>query len=118
MVVFKYPRGVSFAKTCACENGGFLRRQLVICGSKGTIEIKPLEVSAEGGQYTTMRETYHSDWHTPGHVTHTDLFNRYDAMMENFAELVMGKKDNPYTYAYEYGLYKLLLRACGKEWAE
>ena len=118
MVVFKYPNGISFAKTCAYENGGFLRRQLVICGSKGTIEIKPLEVSAEGGQYTLMNEACQSDWHTPGNVTKTDIYDRYDAMMRNFAELVMGKKENPYTYAYEYSLYKLLLRACGKELAE
>jgi predicted dehydrogenase len=115
MVAFRYPNGISFAKTCACENGGFLRRQLVICGSKGTIEIKPFEVSAEGGQYTVMNETYHSNWNAPGNMTKTGIYDRYDAMMKNFAELVMGKKDNPYTYAYEYGLYKLLLRACGKE---
>ena len=43
MAVFKYPNGVSFAKTCDVERGGFLRRQLVICGEKGTIEIKPFE---------------------------------------------------------------------------
>lgn len=36
MAVLKYPHGVSFAKTCAAEPGGFMRRQLVICGTKGT----------------------------------------------------------------------------------
>ena len=42
MAVFEYKNGVSFAKTCDVERGSFLRRQLVICGEKGTIEIKPL----------------------------------------------------------------------------
>ena len=43
MAVFKYKNGCSFAKTSATEGCGFLRRQLVISGSKGTIEINPIE---------------------------------------------------------------------------
>ncbi len=42
MAVLKYPQGVSFAKTCAAEPGGFLRRQLVVCGSKGPCSSCPL----------------------------------------------------------------------------
>jgi len=34
MVAFKYKNGVSFAKACDAELGGFLRRQIVICGEK------------------------------------------------------------------------------------
>ena len=43
MVVYRYKNGISFAKSCAKECGGYMRRQLVVCGSKGTFEIKPLE---------------------------------------------------------------------------
>ena len=54
--LFQYKDGVSFAKTCAAEVNGFERRQLVICGSKGTVEIKPLEkypvVNPTGAQNT------------------------------------------------------------------
>jgi predicted dehydrogenase len=117
MVVFQYQDGVSFAKTCASEHGGFLRRQLVICGEKGTIEIKPLEVSAQGGQYTVTNECYAIDekkWSDPWNTTQTDIYDRYDDMMKNFAEIVRGK-ENAYPYDYELNLYKLLLRACGKE---
>lgn len=110
MVVFKYKNGVSFAKTCANENGGVLRRQLVICGTKGTIEIKPLEVPADGGQYTVMNEVYSAEWDT----SKSEVYDRYDGMMRNFAEMVRGK-ENPYSYDYELGLYKLILRSCGKE---
>ena len=114
MVVFKYKNGVSFAKTCDTERGGFLRRQLVICGEKGTIEIKPLEVIAQGGQYTVMSETYSNEWNKEWDTTKTEVYDRYDDMMCNFAEMVRGKK-NPYSYDYELGLYKLILRSCGKE---
>ena len=114
MVVFKYKNGVSFAKTCANENGGFLRRQLVICGTKGTIEIKPLEVLAEGGLYTVMNEAYSTEWHKEWDTTKSEVHDRYDDMMHNFAEMVRGK-ENRYSHDYELGLYKLILRSCGKE---
>ena len=114
MVVFKYKSGVSFAKTCANENGGFLRRQLVICGTKGTIEIKPLEVSADGGLYTVMNEAYSTEWHKEWDTSKSEVYDRYDDMMRNFAEMVRGK-ENPYSYDYEMSLYKLILRSCGKE---
>ena len=115
MAVFKYPNGVSFAKTCACEAGGYLRRQLVICGSRGTIEIKPLEVSKGGSTvYTVSGENYSADWNTPWSVSETEPFDRYDAMMRNFAEMVRGK-ENPYSYDYELNLYRLILKACGKD---
>jgi predicted dehydrogenase len=115
MAVFKYPNGVSFAKTCASEYGGYLRRQLVVAGEKGTVEIKPLEVSEPSGlMYTVMGEAYDADWYTPWNVKKSELYDRYDDMMRNFAELVRGK-ENPYSYDYELSLYKLILRACGKE---
>ncbi len=113
MVVFRYKNGVSFAKTSANETGGFLRRQLVVCGTKGTIEIKPLEVLTTGGQYTVSTETYNPDWHKPGTVSQSEVHDRYDSMMKNFAEIVRGK-ENPYPYDYELNLYKLLLKACGE----
>ncbi len=86
---------LAFVKTCAAEPGGFMRRQLVICGEKGTIEIYPLEAYAGDKAIgrrdisTTMRQVnsltdengYHSVWNDVGESKKTELFNRYDAMM-------------------------------------
>lgn len=118
MAVLKYPNGVSFVKTCDNECGGMIRRQLVISGEKGTIEIKPLEVPISGkGQYTAVAESYDDsglNWGAPWSTRQTDLFDRYDGMMKNFAELVRGK-ENPYSYDYEIKLHELLLKCCGKD---
>ena len=114
MVIFKYPLGISFAKTSAGEFGGFWRRRLIICGEKGTIEINPLEVQAEGGIYAVSNESYSYKWHEPIVENQSEVFDRYDSMMQNFAELVRGK-ENPYSYDYELNLYKLILRSCGEE---
>ena len=68
MAVFKYKNGVSFVKSTAVEPGGFERRQLVVCGTKGTVEIKPLEWldlechSIIQALTTSVREAYDNDW--------------------------------------------------------
>ena len=120
MAVLRYPHGISFAKTCANEAGGFARRQLVICGTKGTLELKPLEsfvTNPTDGRNTCtdMRETYADEgWCTFGKQKQSEPFNRYDSMMRHFAEVANGK-ENPYSYDYERAVYRLLLKACGKE---
>ena len=116
MAVFKYDDGVSFAKTCDDECGGFLRRQLVIAGEKGTIEIRPLEDVEETGKrfhnFTSSKEVYGDEWVARGENKRSESFHRYEAMMRNFAEMIRGK-ENPYTYDYELGLYRLIMKACG-----
>ena len=114
MAVFKYKNGVSFAKTNGSEYGGFLRRQLVICGERGSIEIKPLEVIADNGVYTVLNDYCTDSWTDPWRTEKTEVYPRYDVMMKNFAELICGK-ENPYSYDYELNLYKLILKACGNE---
>ena len=114
MAVLKYKNGVSFAKTCAMELGGFERRQLVVTGSKGTVELRPLEMYGNfRGQYTGIRKATSEVWVDPGYRTATKPQNRYDSMMDSFAQMVRGEKENPYTYDYELNLYKLVLRCCG-----
>lgn len=114
MAVFKYPNGVSFVKTCDVERGGFERRQLVICGENGTIEIRPLEAIVQGGQITRSREVYDLEWYKPHPEEQSKTYDRYIDMIRNFAEMIRGK-ENPYSYDYELGLYELILKACGKE---
>jgi predicted dehydrogenase len=112
MAIFEYDRGVSFAKTCAVERGGFARRQLVVTGTEGTVEIKPFEMSAPGGIWTGKIEFFSDAWADRGVYTETAVFDRYDAMMNGFGRMVRGEIENPYTYDYELGLYRTVLRAC------
>lgn len=115
MAVFEYENGVSFVKTNANEIGGFNRRQLVVTGTKGTIEIKPFEVCTDDGQYTVMKKYEDSDWHTKGESIKTDIYDRYDDMMSSFAQMVRGEKENPWGCDYELILYEHILKACGEK---
>ncbi len=113
MAVLEYKNGVSFAKTSAVEIGGFARRQLVVSGSRKTIEIKPLEMVQDDLQYTTETEYSSEDWKNCGEAETGALYDRYDSMMASFATMVRGEKINPYTYDYELELYKTVLKCCG-----
>lgn len=113
MVVFEYPDSVSFAKTSAYELGGYARRQLVVTGTKATIELKPFEMGPEKGMYTGKTEYTSTEWPNMGESTNSDLFDRYGNMLTAFAKMVAGEMENPYTYDYELELYKVVLMSCG-----
>lgn len=113
MAVFEYKNGVSFIKTTDVERGGFLRRQLVVTGTKGTAEIRPLEYSGEKMQLTDQRFCTDTAWATDGEKSTSQPYDRYDAMMAAFASMVRGERKNPYTIDYELMLYKYVLRCCG-----
>lgn len=116
MAIFEYDNGISFAKTCSVEKGGFARRQLVVTGTKGTIELKPFEMHNGGTvQYTGVTEFLidNPEWIYMGENRKSDFYDRYDDMMSAFAAMVRGERQNPYTLDYELSLYKLLLKCCG-----
>lgn len=109
MAVLEYKNGNSFVKSCAAEIGGFGRRQIVICGSKKTIEIKPTEFCV--GEYLRTGVT---EYIGDDKLTRTSVdFDRYDSMTSAFYTYVCGEKENPFTLEYEYQLQKIVLAACG-----
>lgn len=115
--VFRYANGVSFVKTSACEPGGFLRRQLVVCGQKGTYQLLPFEryTNVPGLQETGVRLCRSGKgWHDDGEHSVTAAVDRYEAMMTGFADMIDGAYENPYTLEYEARLHRVLLAACGE----
>ena len=114
--VFKYENGASFVKTTASEPGGFMRRQVVVCGTKGTIEINPLEYNVEGGLCSDMRvldlETG-SAWAARVDAKTYVPFVRLDNMLRSFAEMVAGEKPYDIDLDYEIILHEIVLKDAG-----
>jgi len=101
-------QGWSLVKTNACEIGGFRRRQLVITGSKGTLELKPLEIK-EGIQYRTpMTEYFDEEWEDAGKSSMSESYHRYAPMLLSFAQMVRGEKENPWSPDYELALFETI----------
>ena len=109
--VLQYDNAISVVRVGGTEVGGFDRRQLVICGSKGTLEIRPLEAAipeAECGKkymLTTKQRECILDKDYYCRTTESDPFQRYEAMLFAFAEMVRGERENPYTLDYELDLF-------------
>lgn len=114
-VVMKYPKFVATIRVNSTEVNGFGRRQFVVCGREGSVEIKPLE----GPTKMTFADR---------RMTGTNIYNdvkaeipfqkpvgRYDLMLADLYDYIMGKKENPYTYEYELQLQKMVLAACGMD---
>lgn len=121
MVVMVYKTGASFFKACAAETGGFMRRQLVVCGSRGTVEIRPIEAfTGKGGSVlasdysqTILGENEISArWTIEPETAHYE-FDRYDPMLKDFAKRIRENDQGVYTLEYEARLHRCLLAACG-----
>ena len=128
--LMEYDNGISVARSNSTEVNGSARRQLVICGEKGTIEINPLEASSYeryAGIRMTLTDYYPEVKEDPRmpfvgyfgdfsrEVPIEPVAGRYDSMLMDFAEFVWGNKVNPYTYEYEFEVHKLILAACGQD---
>lgn len=121
MAVFKYPTGYSFLKSCGAEVGGFPRRQLVIAGSRGTIEIKPIEMNISKESVSTLegeRIFYHREgtkrlpWRDRGDYRRFE-FDRYDDMMRDFAAKIDRGPSTDEELIYEARIHRIVLAACG-----
>ena len=115
LVALEYVHGYSLLKTCALEYGGYMRRQLVVTGTKGTVQLKPIEGLSDEEYYTDVRTVEETNvWYADGKTERVAPYKRYDAMMRAFAQMARGEKQNPYTLAYEKELYETLLACCKK----
>ncbi len=115
MAVLQYPHAVALVKSFDVEDGGFMRRQLVVNGTKGSVQLLPLEVYGEepGTFYTTVREVLEDySWTANGRTYNTEPYDRYDSMMRGFYRCAIGEWKNPYDYDYELNLYRLFQKCC------
>lgn len=113
LAVVTYPNASCTVRCSSREVNGFGRRQLVICGTEGTVEVKPLEGPS------LLSVSYSKDNPPTYHDTKQYLIGfktqvgRYDEQAKDFAAYIHGEKENPFTYDYEIALQRATLQACG-----
>lgn len=113
--VLEYKNSVCFARCCAAEVAGGGRRQIVVCGTKKTVEIKPIEIyaKADASDMCTDVAYYQNNPWEPDKKIRSKSFDRYDGMMIDFAENIRGISKNEYDHDYELLVYKCVMMACG-----
>jgi predicted dehydrogenase len=110
LAVLEYPNATATVRTSVVEVDGFKRRQLVVCGDEGTIEIKPIEppalrltLSRDRGQFKAGRQD----------VALPPMSGRYDDQIRELARIVRGEIGNPYSLEHELIVQEATLRAAG-----
>ena len=115
LAVLSYKKALARVFVSSVEVNGWGRRQFSVAGSRGTIQIMPIErkcamtytdTAIATNAYADQKEIVDAP-DVPDNI-------RYDAMMRDFYDFVQGTKQNPFTYAHELRVQKVLTQITGE----
>ena len=114
LAVLEYDKALARIFVSSVEVNGFGRRQLVVSGSKGTVNICPLErpITMTYSDTSIADKTYEDRKIVIPFEDHT-ADGRYDEMMQDLYAYIMGTKQNPFTYEHDYLVQKVLSEIVG-----
>lgn len=112
--ILEYPKALARITNSSVEVNGYGRRQFVVCGSKGTVNIVPIERPTRM-MYSDleMGACWHNDVQTQLEVENLPASDRYREMMECFHGYITGEKQNIYTYEHDFMVQKVLSQIVG-----
>ena len=108
LAVFEYPNATASIRSSVCEVNGGQRRQFVVCGTKGTIVIRPLEPF----RVSLTLESDTGDYKRGTHSIELPVSTgRYDGDMQHFAAVIRGKQIAEYNTTHDLIVQEAILRA-------
>lgn len=114
LAVMEYEKALARVFVSSVEVNGFGRRQLMVSGSKGTVNICPLErPTVMTYSDTEIADKAYADRKILLPVEDNNLTGRYDVMMRDFYHYIKGTKENPFTYEHEYAVQEVLSEIIG-----
>jgi predicted dehydrogenase len=109
LIICEYPNATASIRSALVEVEGRERRQFVVCGTEGTIEIKPLEPPqlklALAKPLAAFQEGYQS-------ISLPIMEGRYDQQLLDFAEMVFQKNESDYPPQHDLTVHEVLLKSC------
>jgi predicted dehydrogenase len=112
LAVFEYEQATATIRSALMEVDGFRRRQFVVCGSGGTIEIKPLEPPRLTLTLAQPRGEFAQGTHV---LELLRPAGRYDGDFLDLAQVIRGEKSLAFTPEHDLAVQEALLRASGVE---
>jgi len=110
LAVFEYPKCTATIRSALVEVAGQQRRQFVVCGNRGTVEIRPLEppslLFAPDRSVEQFKKGYQQ-------VELPAMPGRYDDQLIEFAEIVRGRKESEYPPEHDLAVQQAVLQASG-----
>ncbi|MBR4116992.1 MAG: Gfo/Idh/MocA family oxidoreductase [Clostridia bacterium] len=114
LAVLEYEKAIAKVFVSSVEINGFGRRQFVVSGSKGTVNICPLErpITMTYSDTEIANNPYADRKILLPFEDNTSL-GRYDQMIKDFYGYIVGEKENPFTYEHEYNVQAVLDEVVG-----
>ncbi len=114
LAVLEYDKAIARVFVSSVEVNGWGRRQFVVSGSKGTCSIMPIERKCHVTYSDTELATNsYADMKKEIDVPDVPNEIRYDIMMKDLYEYIIGTKTNPFSYEHDYLVQKVLYEICG-----
>lgn len=114
LAVLEYEKALARIYVSSVEVNGWGRRQLMVSGSKGTVNIMPIENKCVMTYADTQISTNsYEDMKTVIDVKDIPMDCRYDEMMQDFYAYIVRDKKNPFTYEHDYLVQKVINEVIG-----
>lgn len=114
LAVFEYEKALARVFVSSVEVNGFGRRQFMVSGSKGTVNIYPIEKPITMTYSDTeIADATYDDRKIFIPFEDNTTNGRYDEMLKDFYAYIMGEKENPFTFEHEYAVQEVLDEVVG-----
>ena len=110
IAVFEYPKATATIRSAVVEVEGGQRRQFVVCGDEGTVDIRPLEPPQVLLALAEPRGQFKRGYQE---VDLPPMPGRYDDQLAELAQIVRGERENPYPPSHDLAVHEAILRASG-----
>ena len=110
LAVFEYPTATASIRSTVAEVGGGGRRQFVVCGTRGSIVIQPLEPHRLSLTLETDTEGFKRGTHQ---INLPAPPGRYDNDLLHLARVVNGSESEAYDRQHDIAVQESVLRASG-----
>ena len=108
LAVFEYPKTTCTVRSSVIEVDGGGRRQLVVCGNRGTVEIRPLEPPR---LLLTLDKARGEFKRGSQEVELPQMPGRYDDQLAELARVIRGEEESKYPAEHDLAVHEAILRA-------
>ena len=113
--VLEYEKAIAKITTLSVEVNGWGMRRFAVMGSKGTVEIKPIELDVKMTKSTVdIASNAYADMYETVDVQDVPTLSRYDEMLKDLYLSIVGEQENPYSYEHEMAVQRTLYRVTGE----
>ena len=110
LAVFDYPHATATVRSAMVEVEGGSRRNFIVCGTKGTLQIQPLEAPAARLALVAPHGEFKKGYQD---VSFPKGGGRYDGDFADLAKVIRGEKALEFTPEHDLVTQETLMLACG-----